>query len=108
MTIPKLKSSTALALGRLINAREGISLALEGFAGLAAMQEEPVRSVQLYGAAEALREFIGAPLPAYIRKFYEDFIAAACTQIDKASFAAIWETGRAMSQEGAIAEALYE
>lgn len=98
----------ALALCRSLNSREGISWVLEGFAGLAAMQEQPVRAARLYGAAEALREFIGAPLPDYIRNFYESFITAACTQIDKAAFAAIWETGRAISLECAIVEALEE
>ena len=98
----------ALALSRSLNAREGISWALEGFAGLAAMQSQPVRAARLYGAAEALREFIGAPLPDYIRKFYESFIAVASTQIDQAAFAAIWEQGKAISLECAIAEALGE
>lgn len=55
----------ALALCRSLNSREGISWVLEGFAGLAAPQSQPVRAARLYGAAEALREFIGAPLPDY-------------------------------------------
>ncbi len=42
--------------------------ALEGFAALARMQNQAERAAQLYGAASALRETIGAPLPVRERE----------------------------------------
>ncbi len=75
---------------------------------LAAMQEQPVRAVRLFGTAEALREVIDAPLPSYIGKFYESFTAVGCAQIDKTAFTPAWEEGRRIPLECAIAEALEE
>ena len=43
--------------------RRGIAYVLEMLAALAAVEEQPARSVRISGAAEALREAIGSALP---------------------------------------------
>jgi tetratricopeptide (TPR) repeat protein len=77
----------------------------EGLAGVAA-QRQPARAARLFGAAEALRETIGAPLPPINRADYERDVAAARAQLHEDAFAAAWAAGRAMTLEQAIAEAL--
>ncbi|MCW3099654.1 MAG: adenylate/guanylate cyclase protein, partial [Chthonomonadaceae bacterium] len=53
----------SLTIKREIGGQQGIAYSLEAFAGLAADQENQEQAAQLWGAAEALREQIGAPLP---------------------------------------------
>jgi hypothetical protein len=50
---------------------------LEAFAGLAGARGQGERAVRLWGAAEALRTDIGAPLPLDARLLYEPSMAAA-------------------------------
>jgi hypothetical protein len=86
--------------------KEVISYTLEVFAALIAVEGEPERAARLYGAAEALREVIGAPLPPNERPRYEREVAAARAQLDEERFRAAWAEGRAMSMEEAISYAL--
>jgi hypothetical protein len=81
---------------------------LEITAGLAAGKGQPERATRLLGAADALRESIGAPRPPGTRANYERAVAAAGAQLDKATFATAWEAGRMMTLEHAIAFALDE
>lgn len=66
---------------------------LEGLAEVACTQGDPERAVCLFGAAEALRETIGAPVPPCERDDRDSNIAAARAGLD----AAAWETGLEMS-----------
>jgi predicted ATPase/class 3 adenylate cyclase/Tfp pilus assembly protein PilF len=81
---------------------------LERLAGLAARQQRPARAAQLFGAAETLREAIGAPLPPSERVDYDRDVAGARAQLDEATFAAAWAQGCAMTLEQAIELALDE
>jgi hypothetical protein len=56
----------------------------------------------LLGAVEALLERIGARLDPAERTDFDRTRAAACAQLDQATFSAAWETGRAMTLEDAI------
>ena len=87
-----------------IDQRE-IAYGLEGLAG-AAVRGQPRRSARLFGAAAALRESAGIPLPPVQRADYERDVGAARAQVDESSFAAAWSAGRALTLEQAIAEAL--
>jgi hypothetical protein len=60
----------------------------------------------MFGAAEALRTVLGAPLPPSERAAYEHDVAAARDQLDDATFRAMWAEGRALPLHQAIAEAL--
>ena len=66
------------------------------------------RAARLYGAAQALRETIGSPLPAEDRAYYEEAVADVHTIPGEASFEAAWAEGRAMPLEQAVAYALEE
>lgn len=79
---------------------------LEGLAEVATVQAQPERAARLWGAAELLREAIGAPLRPITRQTYECAVSAAHAQLDEATFAAVWADGRALTIEQAIAYAL--
>jgi hypothetical protein len=79
---------------------------LEDFAGLAGRQEQWERAVRLLGAAEALCETLGRTLPAAVAAEYERTMEAAHAALSEEAFAAIWEAGRAMTVEQAVAYAL--
>jgi predicted ATPase len=89
----------SLAIGRVVGANRYIASCLEGLAGLFVAQGEPVRAVRLWGAADALREAIGTPIPPVYRADYERSRAAARAQLGEKTFAAAWAEGRMMTLE---------
>ncbi len=82
-------------------------MSLEAFAHLAA-ERQPQCAAQLWGAAAALREAIGAPLPPNEREEYERDVAAVREALGEEAFSATWVEGRAMSMEQAVAYAMGE
>jgi non-specific serine/threonine protein kinase len=86
--------------------RAGISWCLAGLAGVASLNEEPERAAWLWGAAEALRQSIGArPAPA-ARLTHERLQAEVRQQLGETAFNAKWADGQKASVEQAIDEAL--
>jgi predicted ATPase/class 3 adenylate cyclase/DNA-binding CsgD family transcriptional regulator len=71
---------------------------LEGLAGTL-VEPELTWATHLWGAAEALRESIGAPLPPVERAHYERSVAAARSQLGEQFFEAAWAEGRGMTPE---------
>ena len=96
----------SLALRRELGERLGIAECLEGLATVAAGTGQPERAARLLGAAEALREAIGAPLPPVDRPDHDDDDSATRAALGEAAFAAAWAAGRALTVEQAVAEAL--
>jgi len=79
---------------------------LELLAAAISMQGHYRRAALLFGAAEALREAVGAfVLPLY-RAEYDRGVAAARAGLDESTFAAAWSEGRAMTPEEAVEHAL--
>jgi ATP/maltotriose-dependent transcriptional regulator MalT len=78
---------------------KNIAPALEGLASVAMGQGQPAWATRLWGAAEALRETIGAPIWPVERASYKRSVAAACTLIGERAFAAAWAEGRTMPLE---------
>jgi predicted ATPase/transcriptional regulator with XRE-family HTH domain len=79
---------------------------LIGLVAVADGQNQAERAAQLSGAAEALRERMGAPVSPVDRSWYDAAITHARAAIGEEAFAAAWAAGRAMTLEQAIAEAL--
>ncbi len=79
---------------------------LELLAAVASAQGQPERAARLFGAAEALRQEIGAPVPPPERAAHASRVSAARAGCDAAAFAAAWAAGRAMRLEEAITYAL--
>jgi predicted ATPase/class 3 adenylate cyclase/DNA-binding CsgD family transcriptional regulator len=80
-----------------------ISSGLEGLAAAVAAQGNHAWAAHLWGAAEALREAIGTPLPLVERVPYDRAVEALRTQLGEQAFAAAWVGGRTLSLEQALA-----
>jgi predicted ATPase/DNA-binding CsgD family transcriptional regulator len=79
---------------------------LELLAAAVSMQGEHGRAAWLFGAAEALREKVGAfVLPLY-RAEYDLGVATVRSGLDEATFSAMWLEGRTMTPEQAVEYAL--
>jgi predicted ATPase/DNA-binding CsgD family transcriptional regulator len=83
--------------------KEAIAAGLEGLAALEAGQGAPRRAAWLWGAAETLREAIGAPLYPVYRASYEHAIAQARAQLGEQAWRQAWAEGRLMTPVQALA-----
>jgi hypothetical protein len=91
---------------RALDYREGICWGLEGLACVAALDGQVEYSAQLLGAAEALHESIGFVIDPDQRLVVDGAVERARAWLGEEAFMTLWEMGRAMALERAIAEAL--
>ena len=98
----------SLAIGRELGDRRGVVECLERLAAVSGADGHLPRSARLLGAAEALREAIGAPLSASDRADLGRVAATVRSRLAQPACAAAWAEGRAMTVEQAIAYALSE
>jgi predicted ATPase len=96
--------SEALALSWTIGDKRRVAFCMEGLAMAAGPRCAP-HAARLFGAAEALRAAIGAPLPPSERADYQHGLAAACAG-DPQAFAVALDAGKEMELERAVAYAL--
>src|SRR5205807_3394915 len=99
-------TARALYEESLVLARVGqklnIASGLEGLASMVALQGEPTWAARLWGAADALRNAMGAPMATVERPDYEQAVATARLKLGEKVFAAAWAEGRNMSPEQAL------
>jgi tetratricopeptide (TPR) repeat protein len=93
----------ALATGQELRTKIIISFSLDGFAALAVKREELKCAARLAGAADQLRELIGFEIEPYERRFCDVYLAELKTKIDEAAFANLYEQGRKLKLEEAVA-----
>jgi predicted ATPase len=98
----------SLAICRELGDKLGIAYLLEGFVALAAAQGQPGRALRLAGAAAALREAIGAPLPPTYQAEFERHLETARQALGEEASATALAAGWAMTMEQAIEYALLE
>ncbi|MFL5588437.1 MAG: tetratricopeptide repeat protein [Ktedonobacteraceae bacterium] len=79
-----------------------IASSLEGLANVVARQGNRAWAARLWGAAEALRETIDAPLPSVERPPYERAVAEVHARLGARTFATAWTEGRGMMLEDAL------
>jgi predicted ATPase/Tfp pilus assembly protein PilF len=96
----------SLKLSGEIGDKRGVAFCFEGLAEVARSQGDDERAVRLFGAAEALREAIGSPLPEVERADYEKNVSATRTELSDETFTNLWMEGRAMPLKQAIVYAL--
>jgi len=114
----------SLEIYRDIGSRQGVTYSLEAFASLASSSSstDPLsaeaatapenagfdlqRAPRLWGAAQALREQIGAPLPQKEQEEQTERIAKARVKLSETEWTTAWEQGRQMSLEQCIDYAL--
>ena len=79
--------------------KDDMAASLECLAALEVGQGKPGQAARLWGAAEALREAIGAPRHPVYRASYEHALAHARTALDEQAFRAAWAEGRSTTPE---------
>jgi tetratricopeptide (TPR) repeat protein len=98
----------SLELFHMVGDKEGVARHLEGVATVAGARDAPVLATRLFGAAAAVRNAIGAPLPPAYRAHYDGTTAALCATLGEDAYEAAWAEGWALPLEQAIAAALGE
>jgi predicted ATPase/DNA-binding XRE family transcriptional regulator len=96
----------SLQLGWRISLNHPVLLCLEGLARVAVAQGRPQRAAWLCGAAAALREDRGWPLPPAKRAEHERAVAAARGALGEEAFGAQWARGHRLPLEEVITESL--
>ncbi len=80
-----------------------IASCLLGLGEVVAAQQKLAWAAQLWGAADALRDAIGVPIPPLELADYERSLSAARVHLGERAFAAAWTQGRSMTPEQALA-----
>ena len=100
----------SLAIAKKVGNKLLIASCLEGLADVIAAQGSVGASLagalwaaRLWGAAEALRDAIGAPLPPVYHADYDRSVAAVRSSLGVKAFAIAWTEGRTMTPEQAFA-----
>jgi predicted ATPase/DNA-binding SARP family transcriptional activator len=88
---------------RAIGDRHGLADAVEVAAAIAAARGDGERAAQLFGAAEALREAIGATRQPDLADWTDRMRERAEQLLEPEAFAAVLEHGRALPVEAALA-----
>lgn len=96
----------SLAVFRELGAKWDCAAGIEGLAAVAGAQGAATRAVQLWSAAAAIREAIGAPLPPVDRPQRDTALAQLRAVLGATAFESTWAEGRAMSLEQAVGYAL--
>jgi len=92
-----------LALMRQMYDNDGIALALEQAARLAAAEWQPTRALRLAGAATALRERIGVPMPPSVAADLEVALSPSIERLGTTVATATFSEGGSLMLEQAIA-----
>src|SRR5262249_51519139 len=96
----------SLELARRLGDLNGIAYCLDTFAGLAVVDGDAARAARLFGAADGLRASIGALRPPDQQPLYERWVASTLAQLDTATYAACYESGRGLGLDDAADLAL--
>lgn len=91
-----------LAIHQEVGNQAGIAECITGIAGVLIGQGEAERGARLLGAAEVLRESVGATLWPANRLEYDRIISRLHKVLDETTLAAAWAAGRAMSMLEAL------
>jgi hypothetical protein len=92
-------------LGRRIGAGRVLADLLEKTAGLLA-SDTPLYAARLWGAAEAYRQRIAAPMETVSQSDYQHDLKTARTASCPTAFATAWSVGQALDFDQAADEAL--
>ncbi len=93
---------------RGLNERWFLSRSIETLAEVLASTGEHERAAHLFGAAETLREAVGAPVLAFYRADHERAVDIVRGALGKQGFESCWTVGRALAPDEAVAYALGE
>src|SRR5205085_7497836 len=95
----RARCEESLVIGSEVGNNLNIAVYLEGLANVVAVQGECLWATRLWGAAEALREAMGAPIPPVYRAEYERAVATARSRLGEKSFTDAWAEGQSLTLE---------
>ncbi len=95
-----------LDLQREVKYKPVVASLLEGLANVNLVLGKPEMVARLLGAADALRDAAGFPLPLIDREEYESDISASRTALGVKLFEKLWAEGHEMSLKQALEYAL--
>ena len=93
----------SLAISCELSERWVAAVCLVELGEVVAAQQKLAWAAQLWGAAEALRDVFGVPMPLVQRADYERSVSAARVHLGERAFASSWAQGRSMTPEQALA-----
>ena len=96
----------SLSLRAAIQSKTDIADSLEGFGELAAREGRFAKSARLFGAATALRELIGTPVPRDDVERHVEMQDSLRRSLDEDVYVAAFEAGRRLSWDQAVKLAL--
>jgi hypothetical protein len=99
-------SKQSLELYEQLNSKQGIVVCLILLGQVATWCGEGERAARLFGAASVMAEDVGFKLFAADREEYDRSLREAMSQLSEADWARLWDQGRAMKQDDAVAYAL--
>ncbi len=88
--------SGAISIRRDRDMRGEMAWSIEAFASLATLEGNNNRAARLWGAADALRISINAPMPAADRAEYDRSVTASRHRLGEAAFTAAFDLGRTL------------
>ena len=89
-----------------VGSRWDIADCLEIAAAAAMVRGDATEAARLFGAAEALRDALGTPLPPSERETYDRRVMEVRSQLDGTTFALEWAWGRELDVDAAVRYAL--
>jgi predicted ATPase/DNA-binding SARP family transcriptional activator len=92
----------SLTIRHAMRTKYGIVYSLEGLAMVYRGLGMAEKSARLWGASQAMRESIGAPLPPNERTRYKREMEMVRTQLGEEAFSTAWSAGHVMSMEEAV------
>ncbi len=93
----------SLAISGELGEKWVIAVRLLGLGEVVAAQRQLAWAAQLWGAADALRDAVGIPIPPVELADYEHSLSAARVHLGERAFAAAWAQGRSMTPQQALA-----
>ncbi len=103
-TAPMLRE--ALLIHRRLGDRWRVASVLEEIAGSALLRFDPERAVELFAAADALREQIGTPLPPAEAPDRDVAVAGLRRRLGSSAYASAWSAGGGSELDRMIGRAL--
>jgi predicted ATPase/DNA-binding SARP family transcriptional activator len=94
--LARMMFAESLTILQEIGDRRGIAISLESFAVLVSFAANMEQAGILWGAAEALREEIGAPMQPNERALYNHTVAKVRQALGAQALSIAWERGRSM------------
>ena len=84
----------------------GVVYAVEGLAGVAALEGQALKATRLYAWADRVREEMKDPRPAFEQIYVDKCLAAVQQMLPKDAFQSAWLEGNTMTMDHAIHDAL--